>query len=179
MQADIRTRVLVVAAVALNGLGLALDSLAVTYLSFAETTSALKDGTIDAGFVVGGLGIAAVTELAVTRDLKLVQLSAAEVEKLHAQFPTYTGYIIPAGTYDKVDHDVTALGIWSAVFVHKAFSDDLAFKLTCTIYKYRGELEKVSQVARALTVENARQLGTVPMHPGAARYLDAPTEECG
>ena len=51
----------------LTGLGLTLDDIAPAYLSFGETTSALKDGTIDAGFVVGGLGIAAVTELAVTR----------------------------------------------------------------------------------------------------------------
>ena len=43
----------------LTGLGLSLADLAPAYLSFGETTAALKDGTIDAGFVVGGLGIAA------------------------------------------------------------------------------------------------------------------------
>ena len=46
----------------ITGLGLSLDDIAPRYLSFGETTTGLKDGTLDAGFVVGGLGIAAVTE---------------------------------------------------------------------------------------------------------------------
>ena len=43
----------------LNGLGLSLQDIAPRYLSFGETPTGLKDGTLDAGFVVGGLGIAA------------------------------------------------------------------------------------------------------------------------
>ena len=58
----------------LTSLDVDLSEISPIYLSFSETTSALKDGTIDAGFVVGGLGLAAVTELSVTRDLKLISL---------------------------------------------------------------------------------------------------------
>ena len=77
----------------LTGLGVALEP---AYLSFGETTSALKDGTIDAGFVVGGLGLAAVTELAVTRDLHLVALGDDDLAALNARYPAYTGYEIPS-----------------------------------------------------------------------------------
>lgn len=155
----------------LTGLGVEIDSIAAVYLSFGETTSALKDGTIDAGFVVGGLGLAAVTELSVTRDLHLVALTPEEVERLNTQRPTYTGYQIPAGTYSGLNENVQALGIWSAVVVHKSMSEKLAFQLTCTIYTHHSDLLKVSPVAKAMTVENIHQLTAVPLHAGTKRFL--------
>jgi hypothetical protein len=155
----------------LTGLGVALDEIAPAYLSFGETTSALKDGTIDAGFVVGGLGLAAVTELAVTRDLRLVELTDKELQTLSTAFPAYAGYDIPGNTYSGLDETVQALGIWSAVVVHESMPEQLAFELTCTLFKYKNELLKVSQVARDMTVANLDKLAAVPLHPGSQRYL--------
>ena len=86
----------------ITGLGLSLDDIAPRYLSFGETTTGLKDGTLDAGFVVGGLGIAAVTELSVTRDIEIIALSDAEIDRLTQQFPAYSGYQIPGETYTGV-----------------------------------------------------------------------------
>ncbi len=157
----------------LTGLGVALSEIAPAYLSFAETTSALKDGTIDAGFVVGGLGLAAVTELAVTRDLHLVALTSEELMQLNAAFPAYSGYTIPGGTYNGVVDPVQALGIWSAVVVNVSMPEQLAYELTCTLFQHKDELLKVSQVARDMTVANLTQLAAVPLHPGSQRYLDA------
>ena len=158
--------------------GLQVGDVAPRFLSFAETTSALKDGAIDAGFVVGGLGLAAVTELAVTRDLRLVALSDAEVATLREAYPAYSGYDIPAGTYDKIDTDVQALGIWSAVVVHERLPVDTAFSLVCTIYKHRETLLKVSPVARAMTLDNVQQLPAVPLHDGTLRYLNDTDAAC-
>jgi len=162
----------------LTGLGVALADISPAYLSFGETTTALKDGTIDAGFVVGGLGLAAVTELAVTRDLKLVGLTDGDLARLHRQFPAYAGYIIPGGTYSGVDQDVQALGIWSAVVVHESLPEALAFKLTCIMYAHRQALLNVSPVARDMTLENIHQLPAVPLHEGTLRYLASPTADC-
>lgn len=156
----------------LRGLGFSLEDIAPVYLSFAETTSALKDGTIDAGFVVGGLGIAAVTELSVTRNLHLIPLSTAELEQLTQAFPTYAGYEIPGGTYNGVDQGVQALGIWSAVVVHEDFPEQVAFDLVCTLYAEQSALLKVARVAQATTVANIAQVATVPLHPGTQAYLD-------
>ena len=162
----------------LTGLGLELSEIAPAYLSFAETTSALKDGTVDAGFVVGGLGLAAVTELAVTRDLRLVELGADELARLERSFPAYSGHVVPAGTYSGVDRDVQALGIWSAVVVHPDLPAALAYALTCTLYRNREALLEVSPVARALSIENIHRLPAVPLHEGTQAYLDHPAESC-
>ncbi len=157
----------------LRGLGVELDEIAAAYLNFGETTSALKDGTIDAGFVVGGLGLAAVTELAVTRDLYLVPLSEAELGRLGTAYPAYSGYTIPAATYNGVETDVAALGIWSAVVVHEDMPPQLAFELVCTLFQHGDELMDVSPVARDTTVANLDKIAAVPLHPGTSRYLES------
>lgn len=162
----------------ITGLGIGLDEFSPAYLSFGETTSALKDGTIDAGFIVGGLGVAAVTELAVTRDLVLVALGTAQVESLHQQHPAYTGYNIPAHTYTGIEEDVLALGIWSAVVVHATLPKATAYELTCTLYRHRQSLLQVTSAAQATTIANIHQLPAVPLHPGSALFLNNPDADC-
>ena len=158
---------------------LGVDDVAPVYLNFAETTSALKDGTIDAGFVVGGLGLAAVTEIAVTRNLKLIPLTSADLVKLNQEYPAYSGATIPASTYNGVDSDVQALGIWSVVVVHEDMPKDIARALTCTIYQHRESLLKISAVAESMTVDNIRKLAAVPLHEGTIDYLKNTGLACG
>ena len=162
----------------LTGLGLSLDDIAPRFLSFGETTSGLKDGTLDAGFVVGGLGIAAVTELSVTRDIEIISLSDAEIDRLIQQFPAYSGYLIPGETYSGVNEPRQTLGIWSAVVVHEAMPEALALALTCTVYRDHPRLLAVSPVVKDMTLANIHQLPTVPLHPGTQRFLQNPGMDC-
>lgn len=157
---------------------LGVDDIAPVYLNFAETTSALKDGTIDAGFVVGGLGIAAVTELSVTRSLKLIPLTTAELMKLNQDHLAYSRTDIPASTYNGIDSDVQALGIWSVVVVHEDMPNEVARALTCTIYAHRESLLKISAVAKSMTIGNIRKLGAVPLHSGTLEYLEDTNMAC-
>lgn len=163
----------------LTGLGLSLDDIAPRYLSFGETTSGLKDGTLDAGFVVGGLGIAAVTELAVTRDIEIIALTDTEIAQLVELYPAYSGYVVPANTYNGVSKARQTLGIWSAVVVHEAMPEALAFALTCTAYRDHARLLNVSPVVKDMTLANIHQLAAVPLHPGTLRYLRNSEDDCG
>jgi TRAP transporter TAXI family solute receptor len=162
----------------ISGVGMSLNDFAPNYLGFGETTTALKDGVIDAGFIFGGLGVAAVTELAVTRDLRLIPLSELELSAIVRKFPAYSGYHIPASTYDKIDHDVQTLGVWTVVVVHSDMAEDTAYQLTCTIYREREQLVKVTLAAKETTLENIHQLKAVPLHPGTLRYLASPDAPC-
>ena len=162
----------------LTGLGLTLQDISPARLGLSETASALKDGTVDAGFLVGGLGIAAVTELALTRDVRLVALSPDELAQLTRSFPAYAEIAVPAGAYSGVEREVPALGIWSAVVVHPDMPASLAYELTCTIYRHREDLLRVSQVARFMRPETVHRPTSVPLHEGTRAYLDAPDSRC-
>ena len=83
----------------LAGLGVSQDELDAQYLNFSGTSDGLKDGVLDAAFVVGGLGIGVVKELALTRDIVIVALTPEESAMLNEKHPAYVAQSIPAGTY--------------------------------------------------------------------------------
>ena len=72
-----------------------------TYQSFGDSADALKNGQIDAAFIVAGAPTTAVSDLATTKSVNLVSLDDEHIEKLLSASPYYTKCVIPAETYRK------------------------------------------------------------------------------
>ena len=68
----------------LGAAGLTEADIKPQYQSFADSTDALKDGKIDAAFIVAGAPTAAITELCTTNDAYLVPIDGAVADKLMA-----------------------------------------------------------------------------------------------
>lgn len=155
----------------LAGLGISQDAVRAQYLNFTGTADALKDGVLDAAFVVGGLGIGVVKELALTRDVVLVPLTTQEALALNAKFPAYVQEHIPQGTYRGVVADVLTLSIWNLVVVSENMDETLAYRLVCSLYKNQPELQQIVSAASFTVPANAARMNAVPLHPGAVRFL--------
>jgi len=69
------------------------------YQSFGDSADSLKDGKIDAAFIVAGAPTTAITDLATSGNVSLVSLDDEHVNALIASSPFYSQYTIPAGTY--------------------------------------------------------------------------------
>ena len=162
----------------LTGLGLDRSDFSPRYLNFTETTAALKDGAIDAGFIVGGIGISAITDLSVSRPMRLISLSESESEMLVTNFPEYSRFSIPKGSYKDVEEDIETLGIWSAVIVHESMKEELVYRLVCSLYRNHDELRKISPAVEAMSFENMDRFNAVPLHSGAAQFKKNPTADC-
>ena len=61
-----------------------------TYQSFGDSAEALKDGQIDAAFIVAGAPTTAVTDLASGREISLVRLDQEHIDKLIESSPYYS-----------------------------------------------------------------------------------------
>lgn len=142
------------------------------YLNYAETTNALANGQIDAGFIVGGQGVGAVTQVALTHKINVIPVSEAESKTFIEKNPAYSNYTIPADVYNNVG-EVSTLSVWNVVVVSAKMSDDMAYNLTKSAFENMGEVRKVVKVAEATTPENANRLAGVPLHAGAQKYLDS------
>lgn len=142
------------------------------YLNYAETTNALANGQIDAGFIVGGQGVGAVTQVALTHKVNIIPVSAAESAAFIKQNPAYSNYTIPADVYNNIG-EVSTLSVWNVIVVSAKMSDEMAFNLTKAAFENMTEVQKVVKVAEATTPENANRLEGVPLHPGAKKYLDS------
>ena len=69
------------------------------YQSFGDSAESLKDGKIDAAFIVAGAPTNAVVDLATSKPVYLVSLDEDHVSTLLASSPYYSAYTIKAGTY--------------------------------------------------------------------------------
>ena len=162
---------LVTALKILDTLGIDRNELSIQYLDYIETANAIRDGNIDAGFIVGGIGTAAIIELSLTRPIKMINLTDKEVESIQQRFPAYTPFTIEAGVYKEIE-SVQALSVWNVFVVNKQMPNELAYQLTKTTFEHLKELRQVSVAADYISVDNAQALANIPLHPGAKKYFD-------
>ena len=154
----------------LTAAGLTEDDIKPQYQSFADSTDALKDGKIDAAFIVAGAPTAAITELCTTNDAYLVPIDGAVADKLMADCPFYTAYSIPAGTYNGQDTDVTTVTVKATLIVSASASDDDVYNLTKAIFDNVDAIAAENGKGKELSVENATSGMSAPFHAGAAKY---------
>jgi len=83
----------------LTAYGLTEKDIKAVYQNFGDSADSLKDGKIDAAFVVAGAPTTAITDLATAKTVFLVDIDDAHADALISASPFYSKYTIPAGTY--------------------------------------------------------------------------------
>lgn len=141
------------------------------YQSFADSTDALKDGKIDAAFIVAGAPTAAITELCTTNSAYLIPIDGAIADTLMADCPFYTAYTIPAGTYSGQDTDVTTVTVKATLIISASASEDSVYNLTKAIFDNADAIAAENGKGAELSVENATSGMSAPFHAGAAKYF--------
>jgi len=157
----------------LSACGVAYEDLAkVDYLSFAEAASNLKDGHIDAAFVTAGIPTSAITDVATTKDIRLIALTEAEIAKLQADYPFYAKVMVPAGTYPKQEQDVACVAVMAMLVTHADTDEELVYQMTKAMFEGSEEITAAHARGADLTLESALDGMPIELHPGAQRYYD-------
>ena len=155
----------------LTAAGLTEADIKAQYQSFADSADALKDGKIDAAFIVAGAPTPAITELCTTNSAYLVPIDGAVADKLMADCPFYTVYEIPAGTYAGQDAAVKTVTVKATLIVDAAASEADVYNLTAAIFDNIDAITAEHAKGAELSLENATSGMTVPFHAGAAKYF--------
>ena len=154
----------------LTAAGLTENDIKAQYQSFADSADALKDGKIDAAFIVAGAPTPAITELCTTNAAYLVPIDGEIAEKLMADCPFYTTYTIPAGTYAGQEADVTTVTVKATLIVNADATEEDVYALTAAIFDNIDAITAENAKGAELSLENATSGMTVPFHAGAAKY---------
>jgi uncharacterized protein len=152
--------------------GITYDDIRAERLNFNETADALRDGDIDAGFWSVGPPTSSIMNLAATRGIVLIPLSAEEIANARGDEPAFAPYTLHAGMYDGMDADVATIGIPNALVVHEDMDEELAYQVTKTIFEFVDELRAIHPAANDTTVEFTTESTPIPLHPGAVRYFE-------
>ena len=139
-------------------------------LSFAASADAIKNNQIDAFFCTAGAPTTAITELATTHDITVLEVDEAHAAQLQSMYPFYVRYPIPAGTYNGVAEEKWTVAVKATLIVSAKLSEDTVYKLTKALFENQPDLLIAHAKAAELNTKSATESITVPFHPGALKY---------
>ena len=154
----------------LEAYDMTLDDINPQYQSFGDSAEALKDGKIDAAFIVAGAPTPAVTDLATTKGCYLISLDDEHAEKLLGISGAYSKTNIPAGTYEGIDTDTLTVGVKATIIANEDVTDEEAYAIVSTIFEGKDAITEAHAKGAELDLEYASSCG-LPYHPGAAKYF--------
>ncbi|MEE1075589.1 MAG: TAXI family TRAP transporter solute-binding subunit, partial [Acutalibacteraceae bacterium] len=156
----------------LTAAGLTEKDINPQYQNFDQSADALKDGKIDAAFIVAGAPTPAITELCMTNaKTRIVPIDGDIAEKLMKDNTFYSVYKIPAKTYSNQDAEVSTVTVKATLIVSASATEDDVYKITKSIFDNIEAISKEHAKGAELTLENATEGLTVPFHAGAAKYF--------
>lgn len=151
--------------------GMTINDIKLWELPTGEVVGALKDGQIDAGLLGSTLPFAGLTELASTTPFRLVPIEGEPVEKLKTLM---NGAIlettVPANTYKGISSDVRTVGTPAVLFSSAEVAEDIIYEFTKTFWENLDKMA-ASDPTFNVTLNNAIQGFSVPLHPGAEKYF--------
>ena len=150
--------------------GLSEANINPTYQGFGDSAEALKDGKIDAAFVVSGAPTTAITELASGKDTYLVSLDAEHIEQLRAKSPYYSEYTISADTYG-MDSDTTTVAGGAVVIARDDVSEADVYNFVSAVFEDVDTVTAAHAKGAELDLDFATSVTDVPYHAGAAKYF--------
>ena len=154
----------------LGAYGLSFDDIKVSNQSFADSADALKNGTIDAAFVVAGYPTTAVTELATNFDFNLLAVDDAHAAKLQADYGFYYYGVIPGGTYSPVADDVPAVAVMATIIASDKVSADVVYAFVKGLFDYKADITAGHVKGNELDLNTAVSGVSIPWHDGAVKF---------
>ncbi|EMA59791.1 TAXI family TRAP transporter solute-binding subunit [Halorubrum kocurii] len=149
--------------------GLTTDDFDEQNTDFTQAANQLRDGDVDAAFVVGGWPVGAIEELATTTDVQILNMSGEERQAARDDASWFADDTIPAGTYDGIDEDVDTVSVQAMIATRSEFSADTVEAVTEAIFENLGQLSIKTDF---ITVDSAQDGMSIELHEGAARYFE-------
>lgn len=163
---------LVDARIVLAAGGLTEKDMAAEYLRPAMAAANIKEGTLDGFFLIGGIPVPAIRELAVSTPIRLIPIDDDVLAKLKESSSSYRRSVIPAETYPGINVETPSIGFNALWVVSAEASDDLIYAITKALWNEATQrlLEAHNPIGKQVRLEDALQGLTIPLHPGAKRF---------
>ncbi|GHT88446.1 C4-dicarboxylate ABC transporter substrate-binding protein [Spirochaetia bacterium] len=151
--------------------GISFNDINKQNLSFGASADALRDNKIDAFFCVAGAPTTAIVDLAIGKEIAILEIDDEHAQLLMRDYPFYTQFPVPANSYKGVTAPVNTLAVKATFIVSKKVSADTVYNLTKALLESKAEIQTAHAKGAELSVEYAVSGISVPFHPGAEKYF--------
>ena len=151
--------------------GLSVDDVTAEALKGGAASEALRNGKIDAFFVVAGYPTGSLVELASAADIKLVPIDGPGAEALTSKYGFFAASDIPAGAYEGVE-TTTTVAVGAQWYTSAKEDDELIYNITKALWNEQSRklLDVGHAKGKTITPDSALNGVGVPLHAGAERF---------
>lgn len=162
---------LVTARAILSSYGIAEEDVTAVYDAPGAAAHKLAEGEIDAFFLVGGVPVRTITELAGRVPLALLPIDGQTGEEIRSFFPFFTDAFIAPSAYLGVGRTHT-VGISTQWVTTEDAPEELIHDVTAALWHERSRnlFENGHPEGRRMNLENALSRVAIPLHEGSARF---------
>ncbi|WP_306006196.1 TAXI family TRAP transporter solute-binding subunit [Aquicoccus porphyridii] len=142
--------------------------------STTDIVGMIKDNRV-AGYVKSGSGNkldGSTMDIATSTDIAILGLTPEQADMLRAEMPDISVVDIPEGAAD----GIPAYTTWSfgvGVAAPRSMDDDTAYKIVKAVMEDQtAQANAMASLKGASLADMTVQFGTIPLHPGAARWFE-------
>jgi len=155
----------------LEAYGITFNDIHKQNLGFGPSADAFRDNKIDAFFCVAGAPTPAIVDLAMSREILVLDVEDARAAQLSRNYPFYTQYAIPAASYRGQSGAVKTVAVKATFIVSPKISEATVYNLTKALFENKAQIQTAHAKGAELDVAYAVDGISVPFHPGAAKYF--------
>ncbi|WP_202076791.1 TAXI family TRAP transporter solute-binding subunit [Caldalkalibacillus salinus] len=156
----------------LEAYGLTFDDIDVRNSNFGDAVSAYKDGGVDAVFAVVSSPSGLVHDVTSTHDVQFLDIVGEELDTLREAHPFYSPFVVEQDEYEGMEADYETVTMQALMLASNDLSEDLVYELTQAMYENTETIAETHNVGNQISLENALNGVTTPLHPGAERYFE-------
>jgi TRAP transporter TAXI family solute receptor len=150
--------------------GITYEDIEARYLSFRESSDALRDGAIDAAIFSVGYPASSVLEAITSANVRLLPVDSTHREALVDRYPYYAAGTIPAGAYPGVEADIPTVAVLNWIVATEHLDAEVVRRLLEMLLTQRAELEQVHRIAAQIDLGVLDATPPIPLHDETARW---------
>jgi hypothetical protein len=134
---------------------------------FSQASDQLKNGDIDAAFVVGGYPVGAIEELAATEDVRIVPIEGDNRQAVKDAAPFYADDEVPSGTYG-LESAVPTVAVQAMIATNAEQPEEIVESVTAAIF---DNVDSLTIKTDFISADSAQDGMSIDLHPGAQAYF--------
>ena len=149
------------------------DQMNLAYLGYGPSADSMQNGNIAGMNIPAGAPASAVTSAFANMgsDISILNVTAEQLERVNDEYPVWSAFEIPAGTYPGQDEAVHTIAQPNILVVNSDVPEEHVYQITKAMFENLPFLHNIHPATRDMALESALDGLPMPLHPGAARYF--------
>jgi uncharacterized protein len=135
-----------------------------------EQSAALKEGRIDAFFMIGGIPNPTLTELSYSVPIRMLGVSEDKAKEILKKIPIFYTLKVPTNVYKGQNEPALVIVYPSGIVLKKDLPTDFVYGMTKAMIEHLDEIQAVHSSLKDLNKDTIATGLYIPLHAGAYKY---------